>query len=259
MSIFVDSIRLAAILTASALVTVTFVACAADTLPIVGGSAATAGGGAAGVSNGSYVSNNGGGGSLRAVAGKGGSLRAAAGKGGSSRAEGAGGAKAVTAARSPSEAPPIDLTAPCVQTATCGSNSCSTQNITGGISTAGAVICACCAANDGCGMYAVSANEDTRCIELDDKGQETDNCPTMFEEAGFGNIDPKDVPGFSSPDYTLTADIKGCCRPDGRCGWVMPTLGVGCVALDDIHSISSVFETIVIPPLFCTYDWGKPR
>jgi hypothetical protein len=257
MSKFSDSIRVTAMVTA--IVTITFVACAGDDLPNPTSRPVATGGSAAGVSNGSAVGDNGwGGSSTRAAAGAGGSSTKVAGAtGGSSSA--AGGTKVAPATRGAAGAPPLDPNAPCLQTATCGPNSCTTQNITGGISTAGANICACCAANNACGMYAVSANEDTKCIELDEKGQETTDCPTMFEEAGFGNINPQDVPGFSSPDYTLTADIRGCCRPDGRCGWVMPTLGVGCVALDDLHAISSLFELIVLPPIYCTYDWGKPR
>jgi hypothetical protein len=263
MSKFNNSIRIAAIFTASAIATVTFVACAADTRPIAESVAGAAGGDLDGVSEGSSVSDNGWGGLSMVAAGAGGSLLAAAGAAGSARATaGAGGSSrthAAAGAGGAAGAPPLDTEGSCLKTTVCGDNPCSTENITGGISFTTPAICACCAANNACGMYAVSADEETRCIELNEDGQETPDCPTMFEEAGLGNIDPQSVPGFSSPDYTLTADIRGCCRPDGRCGWVMPTLGVGCIALDEIHSVSSLFDLIVLPPVYCEYDWGKPR
>lgn len=91
---------------------------------------------------------------------------------------------------------------------TCGTKTCQ-PSITG--------IPACCATADTCGL-----GDAAECTALGQLGTADTNCP----------------------DYSMTVagtayPVKGCCRPDGKCGVNFATTGLGCVARTAVPSWAS--------------------
>lgn len=262
-----DRVFLYSLVTAFAFANIAFFACAVDTSTddrSIDNNGAVTGSGNTVTNNDSGVNDESWSESPRIQAGVGGSSSAVAGTEGSSTAMDDTGGSSMATAGTPDtvdDAPIWQPGDPCGKTIECGGVTCSTEGISGGVSSVSVGVCmnACCSVSEKCGVRVLNQFNTSQCNELDQDGQETSDCPTMFEMAGFADIDPQDVPSFSSPDYTLTADIRGCCRPDGRCGWLLPNFGVGCLAIDDIQYLSPLFALIVLPPIYCEYEYDIPR
>ena len=119
----------------------------------------------------------------------------------------------------------------CQKSTQCGGVACSTEMISDAANSPNVCVQACCTSEQKCGVSVLnplSASTAAKCNELDQPGVASQEC------GSFGSV-------------------VGCCRPDNRCGLFIPTVGVGCAALDDIKDINPRFGAIDIPRASCHY------
>jgi len=140
--------------------------------------------------------------------------------------------------------------ATCQKSIQCGGKACSTEGVTGGVDSPNLCITACCTADQKCGANVNTSLTEpgaAQCSELEQPGLVSEECGAAAE--ADGTMGP-----MNNPDDPFGFDVTFCCRPDNRCGLFLPNLGVGCAALDEIKTISPLFEAIDLPPMPCHYD-----
>jgi hypothetical protein len=131
---------------------------------------------------------------------------------------------------------------------TCGGQPCSVENIKGNsILAPSTCVQACCTAKDSCGLALIATIQTgaqqnaTACIELNQEGNEYVFCPYFLDSLGVagGFISLGDRNGLVDINY------QGCCRPDGACGFLVTSYGLGCVSIEEFSTVTALIPGMV--------------
>lgn len=153
------------------------------------------------------------------------------GQGGSTNATAGNGAAGTTAAA-------------CAQTTTCGGTECSTATLT----SRGGCVQACCTADGKCGSQlkasAMMGGTVGICVAQNQQGPANASCPTYSKALTDAYAAAAAAAGIDAGAMGDIGDIggglmayNGCCRPDGNCGFLVSSLGWGCVTATDIGNM----------------------
>jgi hypothetical protein len=156
----------------------------------------------------------------------------------------------------------------CVTSTSCGSAQCSTA----GLGTSFLCIKACCTADNKCGssislgafagLFGGTNTQDTTaaCLAQDQPGNENASCPSfmkfMADQMGDAGNMGGNIGQIGGNIQNSPYNYKGCCRPEGVCGFLVSGMKLGCAALTDLEGLFGGFnggtDTATVAAQKCT-------